>query len=121
MRICPRLALASPRSPQRLRSALRPFCVSRCGAANGLGFGLDSDAAARCEQRLVRAGGRDCCRPPRAHMSIVSATHADPRSRKPTAPRSRISGENLFVDVPMMLPPAREFEPPANPARFTVL
>jgi len=32
--------------------------------------------------------------------------------------RSRTSGENLFVVLPMMLHPAHKFEPLANPARL---
>jgi predicted lipid-binding transport protein (Tim44 family) len=35
--------------------------------------------------------------------------------------RSRTSGENLFVVLPLMAPPSQELEPPANPGRFTMM
>lgn len=36
------------------------------------------------------------------------------------APRSRTSGESLFVVLLMMLHPTQELEPPANTARFSI-
>ncbi|KID12324.1 hypothetical protein P279_29050 [Rhodobacteraceae bacterium PD-2] len=40
-------------------------------------------------------------------------------SRTIRTARSRTSGENLFVVLLMMLHPTQEWEPPANPGRFT--
>ena len=118
----PRLALASPRSPQTPSVRSPPLPASAdAGAANGLGFGLEFR---RCgppdvRQRLVRAGGRDCFRPPRTHMSIVSATHARPSVSETNRTALGASQErNVFVALPMMLHPAQRFEPPAkNPRR----